>query len=57
MYAGGRYAGGPTWLILPSLEGFLYVAGAPRDSLSRAVFTGDEVVFIYPDYSSALVGR
>jgi hypothetical protein len=35
----------------------LYVEGAARPELSRAVFTGEEVVFIYPDYRTALVGR
>jgi hypothetical protein len=56
-YAGGVYAGGPTWLVLPYLEGVLYVDGTARKELSRAVFTGDEVVFVYPDYKTALVGR
>jgi hypothetical protein len=44
-------------LVLPSLEGLLYVEGLPAKQLSRAAFTGDQVVFIYPDYSTALVGR
>jgi len=56
-YAGGLYAGGPTWLVLPYLEGVLYVDGTGGRELSRAVFTGDQVVFLYPDYKTALVGR
>jgi hypothetical protein len=33
------------------------VDGTARKELSRAVFTGDEVVFVYPDYKTAMVGR
>ena len=56
-YAGGVYAGGPTWLVLSYLEGVMYVNGTGRKDLSRAVFTGDHVVFVYPDFKTALVGR
>ena len=54
----GAYAGGPTWLLYAAGEGALYVHGPKKlKKLSRSVFTGDNVVFIYPDWTTALVGR
>ena len=55
----GEYAGGATWLLYGGGEGALYVHGPQKGpkKLSRSVFTGENVVFVYPDWTTALVGR
>jgi len=57
-YVGGRLAPGPLWLLLPAGEGALYTQteGGYGD-LTRALFTGDSVVFVYPDWVTALKGQ
>jgi len=56
----GQLANGPIWLLYPSGEGALYayLEDSPGLSrLSRAVLTGDNVAWVYPDFRTGLVGQ
>ena len=54
----GRLGTGPVWLVYPDREGALYTYLEDSHArLSRAVFTGDRVAWLYPDYSTGLVGK
>jgi len=44
----------PVWLLYPSGEGALYTTYTSGEEMS--IFTGDQVVFLYPDYKTVLVG-
>jgi len=44
----------PVWLLYPGGEGALYTTFSSGKGMS--MFTGDRVVFLYPDYKTAIVG-
>ena len=53
-FRGGRLLG-PVWLLDPDNVGHLYTSlEDPQSSLSLSLFTGDSVLWIYPDLSTAL---
>jgi len=57
-YRQGELARGPVWLLHPAGEGAMYVDHVQWvGRLSRAVFTGDRVAWVYPDFTTGLVGQ
>ena len=46
---------GPVWILDPDNVGHLYThLDSPQPSLQRELFTGDTVLWIYPDLNTAL---
>ena len=59
LFSGGVLVPGPLWLLFPYGEGALYMETdeGGQSSLSRALFTGDSITFLYPDMKTSLVGK